>query len=54
VNAISKHQKKIQVNASKLPFDFMPTRQERQDERREDIMKDLPEFTGDEFRTTMN
>lgn len=54
MTAVSKPGKKIQVNASKLPYDFMPTRAERNEEKREDASKDFPEFTGDEFRTTMN
>jgi len=32
----------------------MPTRAERNEEKRDDYSKDFPEFTGDEFRTTMN
>jgi len=35
------------VNASKLPYDFMPHR-DRED-KREEPLKEIPEYTADEF-----
>jgi hypothetical protein len=46
--------KKILVNSSKLPHDFMGHGRGGGDrEEKSEMLKEIPEF-GDEYRTTMN